>query len=274
MSPQMRIKKQRDSRRKKFFRNWHRRLGFTISIFIFNLAITGLLLNHYESLSLHTKYIQGSWLLDWYGVKAPTEITCSKSTENEICQLDQNIYLRDEDVRSVSSGTGYLLGLVKINDENYLITNSHIVIYDQDFNLIDQFNLVEELSVNILATISVNDRLIVKTKGLITFDESVAEYNPGTLEFKVLTENDIPETLTSSKLTYPLNDIELRNSLEERYRQQQISLLKFVQDLHSGQILAVQGKLLTDLVAVLMILLAISGFITWHRRNYKQSNGD
>ena len=72
--------------------------------------------------------------------------------------------------------------------------------------------------------------------------------------------------LQSKNVLNKLTDLPLQKQLSETYRQRQISYLKVVQDLHSGQIFSVQGKLLTDLVGILVILLAISGFITWQRR--------
>ena len=94
MSPEQ--KKQRQKVRKKIFRKWHRRIGFTASLFLFNLAITGIMLNHYETLSLHKNYIESSWLLDWYNVKAPQNIDCAKVSNSTICQLDSQIYINNQ----------------------------------------------------------------------------------------------------------------------------------------------------------------------------------
>ena len=81
MSPY--LKKQNDKRRKNLFRKWHRRIGFTAAIFLLNLAITGIMLNHYDDLELHKKYIESDWIIGMYGIKAPDNIICNKKIIND-----------------------------------------------------------------------------------------------------------------------------------------------------------------------------------------------
>ena len=50
--------KQKDKKRKNLFRKWHRRIGFTAAIFLLNLAVTGILLNHSDDLELVNEAIR------------------------------------------------------------------------------------------------------------------------------------------------------------------------------------------------------------------------
>jgi len=62
------------------------------------------------------------------------------------------------------------------------------------------------------------------------------------------------------------NNPEILQLVANRFREQQITWLKLMQDIHSGQIFGFQGKLLNDIVGIIIILLAISGIILWKRK--------
>ena len=66
---------------------------------------------------------------------------------------------------------------------------------------------------------------------------------------------------------YPISYIkpgsEELSLLQSAYRDDQITWLKVIQDLHSGNIFTAQGKLVIDLIGLVLIFLAISGFIIW-----------
>lgn len=273
MSPAQ--KKIRRNQRKKFFRQWHRRIGFTTSLFLFNLAITGIILNHYEVFSLHKNYLQSSLLLDWYNVKAPQSIDCikhssSKNNNYEFCQVGSQLYhISDKDkFHSIAFNSNSLVSLIQKGEELYLVTDNIIYIFTKTYQLIETFEFGEEIALPVQAAIGSDTGLYLKADDqLILFDWDHFEIlQIPTTEFPSNSE----QTLKPTQLT----DETLIQSLSLAYRQQQISYLKFIQDLHSGQILSLQGKILTDLVGIIILLLAISGFITWKRRKKRSTIED
>lgn len=259
-------KKQRQKKRKQIFRKWHRRIGFAASLFLLNLAVTGILLNHYESFDLHKTYLKSDWLLNWYDVQAPSEIHCSTS-EQKICQIDHFLYLVEGEAKLLSSQTSALISVINLDDDIFLITQNNLSIYDSDFNLVDQLNVSDEYSTLITDASLVEGQLILNTeKQWFKYDQENIEL----LEFELPQEPISLQAIgTSLEL---LSDAEQIDWISQDYRQRQITLLKFVQDLHSGQILSSAGKLLTDLTGLIVLLLALSGFVTWQRRIH--SNGD
>ena len=48
---------------------WHRRLGLAAAPFVLLLVVTGVLLNHTDSLGLDRRAATADWLLRWYGVE-------------------------------------------------------------------------------------------------------------------------------------------------------------------------------------------------------------
>jgi hypothetical protein len=288
-------KKQRQKKRKKIFRKWHRRMGFAASLFLFNLAITGIVLNHYESLNLHKKHIQSELILDWYNIQAPSNIHCLNTNKSMICQIGDLIFYNpstnsttansDKQANSDNQALpsllhriqGKMVNLFNIEQSYYLITSQAVMILDAELQLIDNLDLLDEFKFTVIAaarqaqvetqsqaqeaqTQKVNNYLILQGKDQsLRFnidDESFSELN---------TDSAVAKTELLPPLS-PLISSKQRSLLEQAYKQRQISWLKLVQDLHSGQLFSTSGKLLTDLVGVIILLLAISGFITWQRR--------
>jgi len=226
MSPYQ--KKQQYKQRKNFFRKWHRRIGFTAALFLVNLAITGILLNHSDELSLHKRYVTSNWLVEWYGVKAPSTVSCLPEliSGRKICQIAEKIY---SDNNLLVEESTNLRGFLEHQQLIYLATENTIYIYTKEMLLVEILNNDSDLPTPLSS--------IHRLK---------------------------PELLDTFKL--PSNEM---NRLKSLYLGRQITLLKLVQDLHSGRILSLPGKLLVDLVGIIVILLSISGFIAWRRRKDK-----
>jgi len=266
MSPYQ--KKQQTKQRKNFFRQWHRRIGFTAALFLFNLAVTGILLNHYEDLNLHQKYITSDWIIKWYGVKAPENVFCVPSDINRtsICQLGEKIYYGDQ---LLVDETSPLVGMLKQDSLLYLSTSSAIYIYNS------AMELVEISSSDSGLPPSIHQLLSLKSE-ISSADQAIAAISND--QFFLLNQDDM--TWTKSKLYNINNQVlniidkkslvslsgEQANKLKGLYLDRQITQLKLVQDLHSGSILFVPGKYLTDLIGLVIILLSITGFIAWQRR--------
>ena len=78
-------KKQNDKRRKNLFRKWHRRIGFAAALFLINLAVTGILINHSDDLELHKTYVTSDWITKAYGIRSPNSARCIEKLK--LCQI-------------------------------------------------------------------------------------------------------------------------------------------------------------------------------------------
>src|SRR2546423_4072410 len=54
----------------RLLRRWHARIGFAALLFFLILAVTGLALNHGQSLGLDGRFVHAEWLARWYGLKS------------------------------------------------------------------------------------------------------------------------------------------------------------------------------------------------------------
>ncbi len=260
MSPY--IKKQNTKRRKSLFRKWHRRIGFTAAIFLINLAVTGILLNHSEGLSLHKQYIQSNWLIKLYGIKAPKEAKCLilKKEKSSICQIGEKIYLNTS---PLIESAEEVVGLILLDNLYYLATINELFIYTNQFVLVDKFDQTSNLPVPINAISVFKTNKKSNSNMLLSLTSNKQQW--------ILNQNDLSWYKNENAMQKNLAQFSQvkkthLSRLQQRYLQTQITQLKFIQDLHSGRLFSFAGKLATDLFGIVLILLAISGFIAWQRR--------
>lgn len=267
MSPYQR--QQIEKRRKSLYRKWHRRIGFAAALFLLNLSITGILLNHSDDLELHQHYIQSQWLVELFGIKAPEKMACSvnQSKTNEICQIGNKIYSNNQ---LLTENSAQMITVLSIEDLNYLITSTAIFIYTQDEQLVEVLSLTTGLPTPISKAF-IHKNLTQNDDNLalvINANDSSYSLNLDNMTWSLIDDSRL-EPISKTLLSYEsINKIDSskRNHLVNHYLTRQITYLKFIQDLHSGQIFGLSGKIATDLVGFIVILLAITGFITWKRR--------
>ncbi len=262
-------KKQKLKKRKSIFRKWHRRLGFAASLFLFNLAITGLLLNHYEGLALHTKYLSSEPLLSLYQIKAPKTASCFGDNLQKACQIGRFIYINQSFIQESESNLRLFTAL---KQQTILVSDKSLQVFTPELKLIDEVihedffqSPVQHWSIHngqLIAQLhkNVDDYL---NEPLYLFDFELFEWNK--LDGATLNLNQSNQKVTTLSTEQPVTQAEL-SALQSLYRQQQITLLRFVQDLHSGRILGFSGQTTNDITAIILLLLAISGFVTWQRR--------
>ena len=130
----------------------------------------------------------------------------------------------------------------------FINSDSAIPSIDAIYNLSPIPNLTTDSSIGIVSDLNLfildHEQLKWKKLDIWNFNEFIQE----TPMRKILDNENIIQQLKSS------------------YLARQITQLKFIQDLHSGRILSLPGKLLTDLTGIVIIILIVSGFIAWQRR--------
>lgn len=247
--------KNRPSKYKIHFRKWHRRLGFAAAIFILNLSVTGILLNHYQSLSLHESYIKSSLILNWYGIKAPQLANCQSVPDFEVCMIGEQSYINSHHWKD---NGGELLLLEDMVMGVVLVTGNSVDWFTKDGQLIDSVSITDVVSSGAIAATISNDVIHIQTAdGHYLWDD--AAFNWKSSSDAVAFEEPLIKAINDNKLDF----------LQQEYRSRQITQLKFVQDLHSGAIFGLSGTVFTDISGLILIWLVLSGFLTWYRRRSK-----
>jgi hypothetical protein len=250
------IPKSLHSRLIRHLREWHRKLGIIAAFFIIFLSVSGVALNHTTALSLAHQPISNTWLLDHYGIAPPSDVRfyqkSSLQVTNNLLWLNNSLLL--ESASDIVAAT-FISSAQDSNSQNILVVSGNqIYLFNQQGDLIDQ--LGEELGVpqNINALNVDNNSVIISTStGYFQSDTDFLEWHQITFVVE-------PEWIKPIKASE-----QAKANAELLYRSQFLTVERIILDAHSGRILGLFGVLFMDAVAVLLILLSISGVYIWIR---------
>ncbi len=242
----------------RHLREWHRKLGIIAAFFIIFLSVTGVALNHTTTLSLAHLPIKNTLLLDHYGIAPPKDI---RFYQKGLLQVTNNVVWLDEELLLESSTDIVSAGAMTVKISNDTIMNifviasqSHLYIYDGQGELLDQLGVEAGIPEGIEALRIDNNMIIVKT---------ASGYYQSDSDF-LLWQNIHPLIKPEWIVTDPAS-LQEKQQAALAYRSQFLTLERIILDAHSGRILGLAGVLFMDAVAVLLILLSLSGIYIWIR---------
>lgn len=235
---------------------WHRYAGVSIALFIVILAVTGIMLNHTDRLELTKKYIQADWLLNHYGISAPEKINIYAIKNHWISQWQQQLYL---DTYYIGETDNSIIGVVLYQEMIVLAQHDALLIYTQQGELIDRVAGSDGVPSGIEALGITDNKLLAVTaaNGIFTTNQ----------EFLFWQKSPSAISVWSDPTSLP---VALHQEILERYRGRGLNLERIILDLHSGRLLGDWGIYFTDLIALMMIFLASSGFWLWSMRIIKK----
>lgn len=234
---------------RSMFYKWHRSMGIIAVLFVVMLVISGLMLNHTEKLSLDATYIQNELILDWYDIRPEQDPSGIKIDNVWVTQLDRNVYFNQ---REIDNQAGQLLGAVKYGGHIVIAIDNRLVLLTNEGEIIEQLSGTEGVPTGMKAIGVTQDGEL-----LIRAAHGVYHADLDELEWK---ERDYAETSWAETGSIPPD---LKSKLTRHYRGNGLPLERIILDLHSGRILGDWGIYLIDTAAILLMLLAISGFWMW-----------
>lgn len=226
---------------------WHRRVGLWISAFVLILAVTGLLLNHTEELSLDRHYVQSEWLLDWYGIE-PVQAVSYPVEGLWISELNGGIYLQE---RLIEQCPGGLAGAASLEGELLVACRNAMLLLTADGRVIERIDATLGLPVPVEHLARTGDLVMLASAGGY-FGADLDQ-----LRFESL-EPVKAEIIRPAPAPTPIVE-----QLQGQAGGHSIHWERVLLDLHSGRILGRAGVYIFDLAAILLIFLAISGFYYW-----------
>lgn len=243
----------------KHLREAHRLLGIWLALFLVFLAFTGILINHGNALSLDTSHVNSTLLLDHYGVKPPNDIKKyplkNVHDQSNIYVVDNQVWYKqallvDSQQRVVSVGSWLEFIVIVSSNKLYLFTlDSELVdVLDSTVGLPNGVNDISIIDDSVyLHTL---DGVFLSVDHFETWQR--VDFMPKNLVNKV--EESV---LTSAE----------KHQLSLLNRQQKLSWERVVLDIHSGRFLGEFGVWLMDVVAILIIILSMSGVYIWIRQS-------
>lgn len=232
---------------------WHRRAGLCAATFVFILSITGFLLNHTSELELDRQHVDSTLLLTWYGIEIPDNPIHYTTGETVISQLDDQLYFN---------------GQVLVHEQQSLVgvsqTSSFIAVAltHELLLLTHQGELLERIS-NLPQAITQIDAIGVNQENHIALqgNNRTLLAGPDLIEWQAAYDQAISWS-KQGKVTIALNQQIISSHKNESLNYERILL-----DLHSGRFFGSWGVYLMDAAAIILILLAFSGFWRWQQKS-------
>ena len=232
----------------RHLRAWHRKLGIITAVFIIFLAITGMMINHANWLSLDISSVKNSWLLNYYGIKAPNDVRFY--ADKKISVTDNYVWLDD---KLLFESTTAVISAAKFQQFYLIVSSDQISLYSHQGELVDQLDSASGVPDNILALAINNQHIIVKT------DDNIMQTDSDFFTWQTVTGDNFnwikPEDASNTA----------KQSTILQFKSQFLSWEQVLLDAHSGRIFSQAGVFVSDIIALLLIMLSVSGIYIWLR---------
>lgn len=234
---------------RKHLSKWHRRLGiFAASIAIY-LSLTGLMLNHSDDLDLSHSRVSNNLLLNLYGIKPPMGVRANTKSY-KVDKVGETLFI-DEHVFGQYDST--LIGAVTFDQLFVIAFNDSILLFTVEGELIETLTPSSGIPGQIERVGHADTGLLIKSGPQIYISD--ADF------LNWLPVSDLKSRAAWSKLEPLPSRAEARLKLQlPAYGP---SWERILQDLHSGRFFKLPGTLIIDLTGVLLLLLSISGIISF-----------
>lgn len=229
---------------------WHRRAGLATAAILLLVTITGIFLNHTSELSLSRTYVDQNWLLSFYGIPEPQLETFTLGDSTITGDDRGQLYLGAE---TLASCRGKLVGAAQHDAGFVAACEQELLFLDEEGRLIEKISATYGLPTPLKQLGECGEQLCVRTpKRLFELDFNALSFKPLVDVRPVWSEPGLlPETS--------------RRAIIEHSRGKGLTWERVILDFHSGRIFGTTGVWVVDVAAVLLLFLALSGFVLWYQ---------
>jgi PepSY-associated transmembrane protein len=231
---------------------WHKKFGVFIAAFVILLVISGIALNHSQEIELNTKYIKSELLLDLYQINPAKDPVGFQSYDVWVSQVGERVYFNDSEI---ANDVSKLVGTVSINGFYVVAFDGQLIVLTSEGEVIERLTGAEGVPAG-MKEIGNDDKdnIIIKAAhGYYRVNLDILDWNEyDYLDANWITASPIPKQLSSKLL--------------EHYRGSGLTVERVLLDLHSGRIIGSWGVYVVDLIAMLFLILALTGVWMWWQR--------
>ena len=232
--------------------NLHKYIGIVSVVVIIMLVITGILLNHTQSLSLDQQNTSSKVLNNWYGIKIPQAKKGFKNKNTWFAVVAQTLYINQNKVNHVKLES---LKAVEKLPFGWLVVGKHKLIL-----LTDQAKLIDiiKLDIEVISTYSQRQKLTLKLKNGLLYQLDAP--------YEKLTQI---EYLKQSKKTLLLSELptKIKNEINQHLNQGGLTLERVILDIHSGRFFGKFGVYIIDFFSLLFLILSLTGFLIYLKQH-------
>lgn len=224
----------------------HRRLGIAAALFIMVLAVSGLLLNHTDTLKLDQRQVDSNLLLQWYGIEIPDQTSHYDSGSNRVSQLGEQLYFNGQPLLSNQQP---LIGITRNEQLTVVALSNGLLLLSHEGKLLERLDTLPHGMNKIDAIGRDADGNVALRQGgqIVVTDEELLNWQVADPQQQIEWSQPI------------LVDTAYNKSLLSSYRQQTLDYERVLLDLHSGRLFGQWGPYVMDAAAVAMVLLALTG---------------
>lgn len=244
-------------------KKWHSRLGLTAATFVLALAFTGFLLNHVADWRLDDRLISSPLVLKWYGISQPHQMRSFAVAEQFISKVGEEVFLN---TREIAHCRGELQGAVALLSGKMLVIacENELFLLDQNHEMIERLGISQGLPSPLQQIGTRNTELILAVGSGVQADVLRADVD--NLLWTPLA-GDAGAIIWSVSVPTPPA---LADLLGKHFVGEGISVERLLLDIHSGRIVGAWGVYLVDLMAILFVVLAVTGCLLWYRQGRQQ----
>lgn len=226
-------------------------LGMSAALFLVLISLSGLILNHADTLGL-PRTAAGPWLLGLYGIELPP-VDSAYSTDGILfATAAESLYANGVEL---AKGTSRLSGVVAIENGIVVATGSEFFVTNSEAELVERF--APDVTGAILQLGTDGQRV------LVALQNSYVEFDPERMSMTAL-EDLPPDGIHWSQPATPT--AEQAEQVGSAALGLAINWERVLLDLHSGRILPGVGRYLADLTALALLYMCFSGIVLWTRR--------
>ncbi|MGH1472441.1 MAG: PepSY domain-containing protein [Cellvibrionaceae bacterium] len=251
---------------KHHFLRWHRRFGIFAAVFILLLAVTGILLNHSNFLSLDHKPISKQ-LQKWlYGIDFSVHAIHEFDHDTDFVQLnDRTIYQNNA---KVAVCQGDFLGAHLIHFADDKRDQGYLVWCSNELLLVSNTGVVQERVGEFQGLPTPLSSIGFCNNESVCFEsmsKHIYQFSTDELMWSLVDNNNY-RLVVINKGSLSNSKVELIQQIELQHTGNAINLERMILDLHSGRLFGAGGVWLVDIIGILIILLALSGLFLWFGR--------
>lgn len=227
---------------------WHRWLGVSASLFLIWLAVSGILINHASDLQLDARPVQSRAVVAQYGIHVDPPTISYAIGEHRVSEADGRLWWDASSLQEIPSP---LLGAASLGRFWFAAGRDWLLLGNSEGEIIE--TLPQSALPHPVSSIgSIAERLCIRQ------DE---RQSCASLALDDWQPTDAPLQPALAGNTPPA----LAAAIAEQAHYRYVTWERLLRDLHSGRFFGSVGVLLIDAVAVIMIVLALSGLLLWLR---------
>lgn len=232
---------------------WHRRAGLLVAPVVLMLVITGILINHSQSLGWHSEPVYSPWLGRLYGIPAErVQQGFAVAPQQWLLQSGDELWLNSQALQhceQLVAAERWPMGYAVLCDDSLLL-------------LTTAGELIERIS-----DLPGRQRLGLMADQLVVGSADQAwRLDDASFDWQPLPAADVR---WAQAVALPAAE---RQRINAALPLPGVSAERVLLDLHSGRLFGDWGVWLVDAAAILMLFLAFSGSLTWAWRALRKRN--